>query len=585
MTRDSEFREIARRLYGLEHYIRGDTIVIDEEGYLVIRLRDKTIRISELMNNYKLDVAYIRIMPLIENSMKIVYEAFEKVSKTLGFKGTLRPLYPMKVNPTPLVIEAIFKYGEVFNWGFNAGSLGEVRLLKSLSSKYGPRTLIYDGVLTDHVAEELVALHNSGWQVIADIESEHDAELLERYPEVKIGLRIKPIVKLHGKWSGSVGLGAKFGMTTNTVSKLLSDYKWLYERAELLHMHPGSQVFKREDLKKYFEELRLVFQELRSLGLEKLSIVDPGGGMSYPYVDTKEGTEESPDYTIADYFHELLSIFANTEIQPDIIFEGGRFIVAGHRLVVSKVVDVRPYSAVQGHTNVGETALDSIDSVEDAEKLVSEVKTLISRLRKSGPLDNSKRELYEDLVKLVREDLVHRLVELIENGALDANELLKHKSILRILVSPSKRYILNMSIFADIPDAVLVEQYFQVVPVQRLDEPPDVLATLSDLTCDSMGEVNSFISYGVNYHGKHLFTRLDKRLVMAPGTKLKLRGVPLHLPNKGENYYVAFLDTGAYQDTLAMRHNLIYGAPEIVLDLDASGKVVVKLLMHENLYT
>lgn len=585
MSREHGFEEKAKLLYGLEHHIRGDTIILDEEGYLAIKIGNRIIRVVDLMNNYKLEVAYIRIMPLIERSMRIVHEAFEKISKAVGFKGYLKPLYPMKVNPTPIVVEAIFKYGAALNWGFNAGSLGEVKLLKSMTGRYGPRTLIYDGVITDHVAEELVELYKSGWYVVADVESEHDAEILEKYPEIRIGLRIKPIVKMHGKWSGSVGLGSKFGMTTNAVSKLLSDYKWLVERAELLHMHPGSQVYKLEDLKRFFEEIKHVFRELRSLGLERLKIVDPGGGMAYPYLDTRDGTEESPDYTIMDYFRELLSTFANAEYHPDVVFEGGRFIVAGHRLVVSKVVDVRPYSAVEGPTSIGERALDVVDSVEDAERLISEVKQMISKLRKSSTLDNSKRELYEDLVKLVREDLVYRLSELIESGALDPGELVKHAGILKILVSPSKRYILNMSIFADIPDAVLVDQYFQVVPAQRLNEPPDVLATLSDLTCDSMGEITVFISHGEGYHGKYLFTRLDRRLVMAPGVKLKLRGAPLHLPNKGENYYVVFLDTGAYQDTLAMRHNMIYGAPEIILDFDDSGEIVVKLLMHENLYT
>ncbi|MEM4224842.1 MAG: decarboxylase, partial [Desulfurococcaceae archaeon] len=116
-------------------------------------------------------------------------------------------------------------------------------------------------------------------------------------------------------------------------------------------------------------------------------------------------------------------------------------------------------------------------------------------------------------------------------------------------------------------------------------EPPDVLASLSDLTCDSMGEIASYISLGVNYSGDYLFTRVDSRLVLVPGLKLKLRGVPLHLPSKKENYYVAFLDTGAYQDTLAMKHNLIYGATEIIIDYDQSGDLIVEVVKHEDLYT
>ncbi|MEM4369842.1 MAG: decarboxylase [Desulfurococcaceae archaeon] len=584
-TSSYDYTEVAKKLYGLEHYIRGDTLTVDDNGYLVIKLGNKVIRINDLMDTLKLDIAYIRILPLIEKTMNLVFTAFNHVSELLGFKGTLRPVYPMKVNPTPRVVEAIFRYGEKYNWGFNAGSHGEVKLLKHFSEKYGSRILIYDGVITEKIVEELVELRRRGWRIVADVESEHDAEVLAHYPEIEIGLRIKPIVKLQGKWSSSVGLGSKFGMTTNTVSKILSDYRWLTERAVVLHMHPGSQIHKLSDLRKYFNEVVKVYLELKNMGFDKISIVDPGGGIAYPYVDVRDGSEESPDYTVVDYFKELLSQLVSLEPHPDIAFEGGRFIVSAHRLVVAKVVDVRPYSAVQSHGDVGGKILEEVNSLEDAERLLSEVKSIIANLKKTLPLDNSKRELYEDLVKLVREDLVHKLAELIRERTLDLNEVMKHRVISRILTAPSKRYVLSMSIFADVPDVVLVDQYFQVVPTQRLNEPPDVLASLSDLTCDSMGEIASYISPGVNYSGDYLFTRVDSRLVLVPGLKLKLRGVPLHLPSKKEKYYVAFLDTGAYQDTLAMKHNLIYGATEIIIDYDQSGDLIVEVVKHEDLYT
>ncbi|MEM2644804.1 MAG: decarboxylase, partial [Desulfurococcaceae archaeon] len=74
------------------------------------------------------------------------------------------------------------------------------------------------------------------------------------------------------------------------------------------------------------------------------------------------------------------------------------------------------------------------------------------------------------------------------------------------------------------------------------------------------------------------------KLIAVPGIKLRLRGVPLHLPVRGESYYLVFLDTGAYQDTLAMKHNLIYGAPEIIID-QVNGEVKINFLKHEDLYT
>lgn len=572
---------IARKIYGLENYAREDIIDVDEEGFLVIKLGDEELRVKKLMDEHNLDIAYIRVLPAIKKSMDLVYESYRAVNEVIGYGKKLIPVYPMKVNPTPIVVETIAKYGEKYNWGFNTGSLGEVKLLQKIAEKYSPRILIYDGVVSEQATQELLKLFSRGWRVVVDVESESEAEILSRYPQLEIGIRVKPMVKMHGKWSGSVGLGSKFGLTPNALSKLKGEFKWLTERAVLLHMHPGSQVYRFEDIRNYFNEVKLVYEELRDMGFENISMVDPGGGMAYPYLDLRDSSEESPNYTIVDYLKALLEVFAKLKHKPDVVYEGGRFIVTSHRLVVAKVVDVRSYSAVHSlreyHEQVGE-----VKSIEDVKALLSKLEVVLSKLRSSVVLDNSKREMYEDIVALIREDLAAKIAELVLSGKIDVRELVGDHKILRILVTPTKRFVLNMSIFADIPDAVLVDQYFQVVPAQRLSEKPHVLASLSDLTCDSMGEIAEYISPGNLAKGiSPIFTTLDSKLVAVPGVKLKLRGVPLHLPLRGENYYVAFLDTGAYQDTLAMKHNLIYGAPEIIIDQE-NGKIKIEILKHED---
>ncbi|MEM0100517.1 MAG: decarboxylase, partial [Desulfurococcaceae archaeon] len=126
---------IARKIYGIENYMRESVIDIDEEGYLVIKIFDKTIRVKELMDKYNFDIAYIRVMPAIERSMNLVYNSFTMVRDTLGYKGNLIPVFPMKVNPTTLVIESILKYGEKYHWGFNTGSIGEIKTLLKFADR------------------------------------------------------------------------------------------------------------------------------------------------------------------------------------------------------------------------------------------------------------------------------------------------------------------------------------------------------------------------------------------------------------------------------------------------------------------
>lgn len=231
-----------------------------------------------------------------------------------------------------------------------------------------------------------------------------------------------------------------------------------------------------------------------------------------------------------------------------------------------------------------EDFLSNVRSIDDLKKLVNEYKKYIHKSKQVHQYTLEERELAEDVISKVRDELLAKIYELVRNKPSQIESVINDPLLYKLVTSPSKRYILNFSIFADIPDSVLVNQYFQVVPAQRLNEKPDVLAVLGDLTCDSMGEINEYISHvKTPLEASDWFTKMDLRLMLIPGRRLKLGGVPLHLPIKGENYYIAILDTGAYQDPLAMKHNLIYGAPEIILD-EKNGEVEVKIIEKNGKY-
>jgi len=579
--------DVSKRLWGLEHSVRGDVITVDNEGYLTISLGEHSIRIRDLMTVNKLDIAYVRILPLIDKAMKLVYEAFRELAKIHGFKGPLQPVFPMKVNPIEVVVDAIWRYGEKYGWGFNTGSIGELELLSKYVEK-GRRILIYDGVISENVVKTLMMFRENGWRVIVDVESEHDLDILSRHPELEVGIRIKPLFKPGGKWAHSAGLEGKFGLTVNTLMKLREEYKWIEEHARLLHIHPGSQIYKWSDMEAFLNEVYNMYIQLRSHGFTSIEMLDPGGGLAYPYLDTRDGTIESPDYSVIEYFNHILKTLSKLDEHPTLVYEGGRYIVAAHRLVVTKVVDVRPYSAEQLHSPASHNTpelLENIRSINDVKRVLREYRRVIQRGRQAQQYTLEEREVVEDLASKLREEILVKLYELVRKEPSAIEEVINDPFLYKLITSPSKRYILNFSIFADIPDAVLVNQYFQIVPVQRLNEKPDVLAVVGDLTCDSMGEINEYISHvNMPVRTEDWFTRMDLRLILAPNRRLRLGGVPLHLPEKNEDYYVAFLDTGAYQDPLAMKHNLIYGAPEIIID-ERDGNIEVRVLEKNGKYT
>ena len=88
-------------------------------------------------------------------------------------------------------------------------------------------------------------------------------------------------------------------------------------------------------------------------------------------------------------------------------------------------------------------------------------------------------------------------------------------------------------------------QLFPIMPIHRLEEKPDYNGFLVDITCDSDGKINSFIT-GEN--------KIQKTL-------------PLHSLN-GEPYCLGLFLMGAYQDIMGDLHNLFGRVNEAHIFLD-----------------
>jgi arginine decarboxylase len=106
-------------------------------------------------------------------------------------------------------------------------------------------------------------------------------------------------------------------------------------------------------------------------------------------------------------------------------------------------------------------------------------------------------------------------------------ELQNFKQIMR------QTYFANFSLFQSIPDSWAIDQLFPIMPIQRLTEKPDIIASIADITCDSDGEITSFV-----------------------GENGRTKALPLHKIRKDEDYYIGFFLIGAYQEILGDLHNL-----------------------------
>ena len=97
----------------------------------------------------------------------------------------------------------------------------------------------------------------------------------------------------------------------------------------------------------------------------------------------------------------------------------------------------------------------------------------------------------------------------------------------------SSQYLCNFSVFQSTADAWAIGQVLPVTPIHRLHEQPTRLASIVDITCDSDGKIDQFVTND------------------GPTSML-----PLHALREDEDYYLGIFLTGAYQDVMGDMHNL-----------------------------
>ena len=101
-------------------------------------------------------------------------------------------------------------------------------------------------------------------------------------------------------------------------------------------------------------------------------------------------------------------------------------------------------------------------------------------------------------------------------------------------------YFCNFSVFQSLPDSWAIGQLFPIMPIHRLKERPTRNAVLADITCDSDGKIDRFVS-----------------------VKETKRTLEVHELRPHEDYYLATFLVGAYQETLGDLHNL-FGDTHVV---------------------
>jgi arginine decarboxylase len=321
---------------------------------------------------------------------------------------------------------------------------------------------------------------------------------------------------------------------------------------QLVHCHPGSQLQDIRRVKEAINELAHVYAELKLMGAG-LQYIDIGGGLGVDYDGSGTNYESSMNYTLNEYASDVVyrvkAVCDERDVpHPMIVSESGRAIAAHHSLLV--------------FNTLGASTLDQFKvagSVEEDYQGSEEVPQPVRDLFDSYRSVNERRlvECYHDAMQareqalqmfnlgylsLEFRGLAERLYWATCTRIRDhCRKLDKVPEELENLESVlSDIYFCNFSIFQSLPDSWAIGHLFPIMPIQRLCERPTRNAVLADITCDSDGKIDRFVS-----------PRESKRTL------------ELHELVKGEEYYLAAFLVGAYQETLGDLHNL-FGDTHVV---------------------
>ncbi len=488
----------------------------------------------------------VRFHDILRSQVALLNETFRKTVKDADYKGKYMGVYPIKVNQIREVVEEIVDAGSPFDYGLEAGSKAE--LLTVMAYNTNEESLTVLNGYKDKEFMRLALLGNKlGRKFIVVIEKFSELLLLVKTSKElgitpMIGVRSKMTVKGRGKWEGSGGDRAKFGLT---IAEIISAARYLKENdmAEcltLLHFHIGSQLTDIRAVKEAINEGAMIYADLYNMGF-KLNYVDVGGGLGIDYDGSQSTSDSSRNYSMEEYVADI--VFGMKQVcdlenvpHPTLVSESGRAITAHHSCVVTQVV---------GEIKANAMGIDT-SKVEDEHFLLTNMRELSVEIDKQ----NNLQEIFNDASQFKEQGLTAfklRVVSLEELGMIETlywEIMIKlQKRLKEVDFIPeemkeldydlSSQYLCNFSVFQSAADTWAIDQVLPVIPLTRMDEQPTVNCSLVDITCDSDGKLDQFVS--------------ENGIADI---------IPMHELRAGEDYYLGLFLTGAYQDVMGDMHNL-----------------------------
>ncbi|MFH0945882.1 MAG: biosynthetic arginine decarboxylase [Planctomycetota bacterium] len=511
----------------------------------------------------------LRFDDLLSHRLQELRDAFEQAISQEEFRGKYFCVYPIKVNQQRQLCEHILEQNARLGFGFEVGSKSELLAVLGLTAGYNDMPIVCNGFKDSEFLETVVLATKLGRRIIAVVERTSELQMLVEHAKnydvrPRIGVRTKLSSQGAGRWGASGGLRSKFGLTISEILSgvgLLREHKML-DCLKMVHCHLGSQIGDIRHFKNAVTELAYIYAELKRLGAG-CDTIDVGGGLGVDYDGSQSDSASSANYTIQEYAQDIIyrikNVCDDAQVDhPTVVSESGRFLVAHSSVLVVDVVGrsrfdtqpevekIRAQVMALPLAEQPQPLLDLLDAqaritdknlegvYHDALQARDEAMSLFSM----GYINLELRAASEQLFWAVGRELVERSKKLGELSG----ELEELPALL------SDIYFCNFSLFQSAPDSWAIGQLFPICPIHRLQEEPTRTVVLADMTCDSDGKIDHFVSSGE-----------EKRIL------------ELHDLLPDEPYYLGIFLLGAYQEVLGDLHNLFGDTNVVHLKLDEDG--------------
>ena len=556
-----------------------DYFSVNDNGNIVVRPKEggPEIDLRNLIDELQLhDISLpllLRFPDILNNRIAKISKCFDRAAKEYDYKAESYIVYPIKVNQMRPVVEELISHGNNYHVGLEAGSKPELHAVLSLNFD-SDSMIICNGYKDESYIKLALLAHKMGRKIFLVVEKMMELRTIARLAKSmsirpNIGIRIKLASSGSGKWEESGGDISKFGLNSSELIDALDLLKreGMEDCFKLIHFHIGSQVTNIRRIKTALKEATQFYAQLTKSGYN-IDFVDIGGGLGVNYDGSGSSTSgNSINYSIQEYVNDAVCAIVdichkNDLKQPNIIIESGRSLTAHHSILIFEVLARTQLPAFSESEVIGEDAHELVHDLYDIWNKLSPNR-LIEQWHDAMQAREDALELFNiGLVDLSTRATVERLFWSIAREVNTMAGKSKHapEELRAISRSLPDKYFCNFSLFQSLPDSWAIDQIFPVVPLSRLNEPPTCSATLQDITCDSDGKIDNFISTSNNaYH------------------------LPVHELREGEPYYIGVFLVGAYQEILGDLHNLFGDTNAVHISIKDDEYVVDKIIEGETI--